>query len=258
MEAAGMTTTLDLILSKAAIRADNILDRLTDKAEEVLGSKKRVTQKTIWAVGDFPKPWASDSDEIAAINGGEWFPSTKDFIAAIMNSGARGSTHPTVGHTESFINLVFMQPKGSIARINFVTHGASTEIGLKGRIEPGAVFFDEGMEAGILEGFKNNGILKDDGTVVPWSEIRARFAKDAVIVVYACKAALSEAFLQDLADIFGVTVQGFTKKLQYTYDAAALSGGKIDRHKLKVDGQSDITKLTPDITKSPSAQAPPP
>jgi hypothetical protein len=253
-----MATTLDLILSKAAIRADNILNRLTDKAEEVLGGKKRVTQKTIWAVGDFPKPWASDADEIAAITSGKWFPSEKDFIAAIMNSGARGSKHPTVDSTEGFINLVFREPRGSIARINFVTHGASTEIGLKGRIELGAVYFDEGMEAGILEGFKNNGIEKDDGTVVPWSEVQARFAKDAVIVVYACKAALSEAFLQDLADIFGVTVQGFTNELHYTYEEADLADGTIDRLKLKVDGQSDITALTPDITKSPTVQSPPP
>ncbi|MGH6937211.1 MAG: hypothetical protein ACRED2_13760, partial [Methylocella sp.] len=90
--------------------------------------------------------------------------------------------HNIVGHTASFTNLVLMQPKGSIARINFVTHGASDNVGLKGRIEPGAVFVDEEMEAGVLEGFKNNGIAKDDGTVVPWSEVRARFAKDAVIV----------------------------------------------------------------------------
>lgn len=255
-----MTTTLDLILSKAAIRADAILDRLTDKAEEVLGGKKRVTQRVIWAVGDFPKPWASDAAEIAALNGGEWFPSTKDFAAAIKNSGAKGATHNIVGHTASFINLVFMQPKSSIARINFVTHGASNSIGLKGRIEPGAVFFDEDMEAGVLEGFKNNGIAKDDGTVVPWSEVRARFAKDAVIVFYACKAALSEAFLQDLADIFGVTVQGFSKELSFTYDAGALSGGKVNRLKLKVDGESSLTKLVPNVTKTPSApaQIPPP
>jgi hypothetical protein len=116
------------------------------------------------------------------------------------------------------------------------------------------------MEIGILESFRTTGIQGDDGSTIPWSEVQARFTKDAVIVIYACKAALSEAFVQDLADIFGVKVQGFTKELHYTYDAAALSGGLVNRKQLKVDGQSDITKLTPDITKSPSAPvaAPPP
>ncbi|MGH6937212.1 MAG: hypothetical protein ACRED2_13765 [Methylocella sp.] len=57
-----------------------------------------------------------------------------------------------------------------------------------------------------------------------------------------------------------MTVEGFSKELHFTYDAGALSGGKVDRQQLKVDGLSDITKLTPQVTKSPSqpAQGPSP
>lgn len=248
-----MTTTLERILNKTAIRFDAIRDRVTDKAEEVLGSKKRVQTREIWAVGDFPNPWSSEQDEIDALTGDKWFPSTKDFAAAIKNSGAKGKNYTIVDHSASFINLVFMQPKGSITRLNFVTHGASDSIGLKGRIEDDGVYFDEDLEEGVLQGFKDNGILKDDGAVVPWSEVQARFAKDAVIVVYACKAALSEDFLQFLADVFGVTVQGFTTELHYTYSGEALSNGKIDRKQLKVDGQTDIKSLSPSVTKKPSA-----
>ena len=247
-----MTTTLERILNKAAVRFDAVRDRVTGRAEEVLGKKKPVKTREIWAVGDFPNPWPSEQAEIDAINGGSWFPSTQDFAAAIKNSGAKGKHHTIVDHSASFINLVFMQPKGSITRLNFVTHGSSDSIGLQGRIEDDGVYFDEELEAGVLQGFKENGILKDDGTVVPWPEVKARFAKDAVIVVYACKAALSEAFLQDLADIFGVTVQGFTAELHYTYSGEALSDSKIDRKQLKIDGQSDIKLLTPNVTKKPS------
>jgi hypothetical protein len=248
--------TLDVILSTAAIRADAILDRVTDRAEAVLGSKKRSTTRVIWAVGEFPRPWASEQEEIDVLRSGDWFPSEEDFAAATKNSGSTGRNYLTVNSTASFIGLVFKQPKGSISRLNLVTHGASDSIGLKGRIEKGAVYFDDELGEGVLVGFKDNGIEKDDGTVVPWSEVQARFAKDAAIVVYACKAALSEAFLQDLADIFGVTVQGFSKELHYTYDEEALSDGSVNRRKLKVDGESDLTKLQPDVTKRP-AQRPP-
>lgn len=250
-----MMTTLDRILSKAAVSTNAIRDRVTDRAEEVLGSKKRVKTRVIWAVGDFPKPWPSDQAEIDAIYSDSWFPSSKDFGAATKNSGAKGEDYHVVGYTASFINLVFMQPKGSIARLNFVTHGASHSLGLKGTIEDDGVYFDEELEAGILEGFRDNGILNKDDTVTPWTEVRARFSKDAVIVVYACKAALSPSFLQKLADIFGVTVQAFSKELHYTYSDADLSGGEIDREKLKVDGKSDITRLIPDVTKKPSVPA---
>ncbi|OQW39001.1 MAG: hypothetical protein A4S08_08675 [Proteobacteria bacterium SG_bin4] len=248
-----MTTTLERILNKAAIRFDAVRDRVTDRAEEVLGSKKRVQTREIWAVGDFPNPWSSEQEEIDALLNDEWFPSTKDFAAAIKNSGAKGKSYDIVNHSASFINLIYLQPKGSIARLNFVTHGASDSIGLQGRIENDGVYFDEELEAGVLQGFKENGILKNDGTVVPWSDVKARFAKDAVIVVYACKAALSEDFLQTLADVFGVTVQGFTAELHYTYSEEALQNGKIDRKHLKVDGQSGIKLLSPNVTKKPSA-----
>ncbi len=245
-------TTLARILSKTAISAETIRDRVTNKAEEVLGSKKNVKLKTIWAVGDFPKPWSSDQEEINTLASGDWFPSTEDFGAAIKNSGAKGKSYNVIGYTSSFINFVFMQPKGSITQLNFMTHGSSNSIGLKGTIEVGAVYFDEELEEAVLEGFKNNGILLESGKIAPWSDVKARFAKDARITVYACKAALSGEFLQYLADIFGVTVQGFTKELLFTYSGEALSDGKINRLLLKVDGESDISKLTPNVMKAPS------
>ena len=248
-------TTLDIILSKAAARADAIRDRVTGRAEQVLGSKKRVRPRVIWSVGDFPYPWPSEQAEIDALTDGSWFPSKKDFAAALNNSGKKSKDYQFIDHTDSFINFIYQQPKGSISRFNFVTHGASDSIGLKGRIEDDGVYFDEELEAGRLEGFRDNGLQIDEKTVVPWSEVKARFSKDAVIAIYACRAALSEDFLQFLADTFGVAVHGFSKELHYTYSAEALQGGKINRKLLKVDGESNITALTPDVIKTPSAQA---
>jgi hypothetical protein len=246
-------TTLDLILSRVVLKTDALRDRVTGGAEQVLGTKKRTQSKTIWAVGDFPSPWPSEAAEAAAIKAGEWFPSEKDFAAAMKNSGLKGSNWQTVGSTASFINLIFREPKGSIARVNFVTHGASDEIGLSGTVEPGAVFFSDGLDEAVLDGFRANGILNDDGSVTPWSEVRARFAPGAVIVIYACKAALDQTFLQYLADAFGVTVKAFSTELHYVYPLDDVDNGIVPRSKLTVDGVKDITALTPDLVVAPSS-----
>ena len=98
-----------------------------------------------------------------------------------------------------------------------------------------------------------NGIQNDDGTVTPWSEVQARFAPGAQIVVYACKAALDQVFLQYLADTFGVTVKAFTTELHYVYPGPDLDKGLVPRRKLTVDGVSDITTLKPNVEAKPRA-----
>lgn len=248
-------TTLDLILARTVLKTEAIRDRVTGGAEQVLGKKPRAGAKVIWAVGDFPYPWASEAEEAATIKAGQWFPGERDFAAAMKNSGFKGRDWQVVGSTPAFINLIFREKKNSIQRVNFVTHGASDEIGLSGTVEPGAVYFSDGLDEAELDGFRANGILNDDGTTTPWSEVQARFAPGAEIVIYACKAALDRAFLQYLADTFGVTVKAFSKELMYVYPNAALDEGKVPRSKLTVDGASNITTLTPDVTVSPSAPA---
>jgi hypothetical protein len=240
-------TTLDLILSRVVLRTDALRDRVTGGGEQVLGKRKRTQASTLWAVGDFPSPWPSEAAEAAAIKAGEWFPSEKDFAAAIKNSGFRGRDWQKVGSTAGFINLVFREPKGSIARVNFVSHGASDEVGLSGTVEPGAVFFTDGLDEAELDGFRANGILNPDGSVTPWSEVQARFAPGAQIVIYACKSAIDRTFLQLLADTFGVTVKAFSTELHYLYPIADLDKGIVPRAKLTIDGVSDITALKPDV-----------
>jgi hypothetical protein len=253
-----MTTTLDLILSRAALKADAIRDRVTGGAEQVLGKKKRTKTKTIWAVGDFPYSWASEADEAAAIKSGTWFPSEKDFAAALKNSGLQGRDWQIVGSTPSFIKLIFREPKGSIERVNFVTHGASDEIGLTGTVEPGEVHFSDGLDEAELDGFRANGILNDDGSVTPWSDVQARFAPNAEIVVFACKAGIDRKFLQFLADTFGVTVKAFSNELHYVYPMADLDNGIVPRTKLTVEGVGNITSLSPNVVVTPSAPSPAP
>lgn len=245
--------TLDLILSRVVLQTDALRDRVTGGAEQVLGKRKSTPTRAIWAVGDFPSPWPSEAEEAAAIQAGLWFPSEVDFAAAMKNSGFRGRDWLKVDSTAGFVSLIFRQPTGSIQRVNFVTHGASDEIGLAGTVEPGSVSFTDGLDEAELDGFRANGIQNDDGTVTPWSEVQARFAPGAQIVVYACKAALDQVFLQYLADTFGVTVKAFTTELHYIYPGPDLDKGVVPRHKLTVDGVSDIATLKPNVEAKPRA-----
>ena len=104
-----------------------------------------------------------------------------------------------------------------------------------------------------MQGFRDNGIEGKDGSIIPFSVVKARFAKDAVIVIYACKAALSSTLLQDIADTFGVTVRAFTAELHYNYSEKALTAGQVNRLELKVDGKKSLTSLSPNVSKMPTA-----
>ena len=47
------------------------------------------------------------------------------------------------------------------------------------------------------------------------SDIRAKFASDAMILLLACHSGLLTTFLQDIADFFQATVVGFTTDIAY-------------------------------------------
>jgi hypothetical protein len=67
------------------------------------------------------------------------------------------------------------------------------------------------------------------GKHVGWGQVERRFARDAEIVVFACKAAVSETLLRDVAEFFDVTVKGFTTELQYH-----VTGGKASQRLSKM------------------------
>jgi hypothetical protein len=228
-----------------AIPLANYLARRRRKAKPAGGTRE------ITVVGDFPKPWANAREEIAAIKEDLWFPSTDDFIAVERNSRKkkRGPT-PIVDSVESFIHLILDQPAGSIKRINIITHGNGSKIAFSGEIDKeGAVFFDEELDVDTLRGMLRHGI-EYRGKHVEWNQVARRFARDAEIVVFACKAAINETLLQDVAEYFEVTVRGFTAELHYhvTFTEAR---GVIHRNEITVDGKKDLDDLTPTVVKKP-------
>jgi len=248
--------TLEKILSQAVITSDAIRDRVTGKAAAVLGRSGGASVQ-ITAVGVFSEPWANDAAEIAAIRKPDtWSPSTIDFIAVAVNSrSARSRVVREVDATESFLHLILDQKPNSIGRINLITHGNTSSIALSGEVISGNVLFDDELDIGVLAGYLQTGIPYK-GRTLDWTELENRFADNAVLVVYACKAGLSESFVQDLADFFDIRVQGFKHELKYVYPENALAGGVIRRNLITVDGVKDFLDLVPEIDKSPSLKNP--
>jgi hypothetical protein len=214
------------------------------------------SNKEITVVGHFPNPWRGAREEIDAIKSGIWSPSTDDFIAVERNSRKKDNKKPTliVDSVEAFIHLILDQPVGSIKRINILTHGNENWIAFAGEIEEGNVSFDEVLDISTLRGMLLHGI-EYRGKHVGWEQVESRFGHNAEIVVFACKAAVSETLLQHVANFFDVTVRGFTTELQYhvTFTEAK---AVVHRNEITVDGQKDFNDLSPAVVKRPELKNP--
>ena len=212
----------------------------------------------------FDSPWENTQAEINAIQGGTWFPSSVDFNAVMKNSRFRGNGGIVeIGSTGEFIGLILDKPVGSIKEIRLVTHGAPATIGFLGEVVDGDVFFNDEMDLGVIEGLQKTGILVGSGNPdrppdFTWDDVRARFQKDAVFVIYGCKVGMSESFIQDIADAFGIRVQAFKHEITFVFPNSALNPGGIDRRKLSADGRNDILDIPVEIDKRPVAPAPTP
>ena len=77
-------------------------------------------------------------------------------------------------------------------------------------------------------------------------DVRKRFTRDAVIVIYACHGAVDTAFVQRIADTFQVKVRAFREVIGYfpSYEegdpAAKLAGKVTNRRKVGVGYNSKI------------------
>src|SRR5207249_589325 len=99
--------------------------------------------------------------------------------------------------------------------------------------------------------------------------VRTRFTKDAIIVIYACHGAVDAKFVQRIADTFQVKVRAFKDVIGYfpSYDEAdpaAKRGAKVtDRNRVGVGYDSkvkvkDFHKLDSNATdRSPKPPAKP-
>ncbi len=105
---------------------------------------------------------------------------------------------------------------GSVKRVNFFTHANGTTVGIAGRNIPGNVMFDTQVTKADLDNFATNGMsFKVGNQTFDLDDVRQRFTKDAVFVLYGCQAGLNKPLFDSLHALLGIKVIGFKKKIAF-------------------------------------------
>jgi hypothetical protein len=188
--------------------------------------------KEINVIGTFDNPFATPADEVAAMKADRWSPSSDDFSA--VAGGAR-----KISSYSQLLSVILVDgdhetKDGSISRINIFTHANSDLLAFSGTISSSGLSaqvslgVNSALSVDTLNNLSQSGVTftiaakskKIASKSFSLDDVRRRFAKDAVIVIYACHSAMDGKFVQQIADTFLVKVRGFTDVIGYypTYD----------------------------------------
>ena len=198
--------------------------------------------------GSFPSYWAGQSDAriLKTLNRDqdplgtrreEWNPGTKE----LLEFAKKGAAHGDIILSTDFYTLLYrlgIQPPKSITRLNVITHANDGWVSFSGNVLRDGVDLD-GIPTNAVTGqpevrkfddkfmesaedpsqvFKPGNMSVEEGYAkgVSIDNVRAAFSDDAKVVIYACHAGLDKGYLQSIAHLFGVPVQGFSEMIAYT------------------------------------------
>lgn len=173
-------------------------------------------------------PPINGAEEVAKLLGSLWSPGTKDFVAVVNEVGANALTANDFG---GFLGAILTSAVGSIKRINLLSHANSDAIAFSGSMNSKATV---GRDVTLLVNATGSTMVSLDTQSIKdiaapgmffqlpnnpkkftITDIRARFASDAMILLLACHSGLLATFLQDIANFFQATVVGFTTEIAY-------------------------------------------
>jgi hypothetical protein len=208
-----------------AIPLDN-----TKQAGANKGSATATKELNIVGGGFDWDPPISGPEEIAKLTGNLWSPGTKDFVAVVNAVSQTASTADSFG---GFLGAIVISAPGSIKRINLLTHANPDIISFSGSMNsnatvgrdvtlsinsPGSGSTMVSLDTQSIKAIAAPAVIfnlpnnKKDFTI---TDIRGRFAPDAMILLLACHSGVLATFLQDIANFFRVTVVGFTQEIAY-------------------------------------------
>jgi hypothetical protein len=186
-----------------------------------------VVAREISVVGSFDNPWKKEADEVDAMSHDRWEPTSDDFRAVA------GKSSVTVDSWKGLMQVILVSADaesaaGSISRVNIFTHANSNLLALAGHVRPGSATasvtlkVDSAISEETLDqldsGITINVVSKNEKLAAKkfvMDDVRKRFTKDAVIVIYACHGAVDTAFVQRIADTFQVKVRAFREVIGY-------------------------------------------
>jgi hypothetical protein len=218
----------------------------------------KVAAREISVVGSFDNPWKKEADEVDAMSHDRWEPTSDDFRAVAGKSSVEVDSWKGVMQV-ILTNGDAESAAGSISRVNIFTHANSNLIALAGHVRPGSaaasvtLTVDSAISEETLDqldsGITMNVVSKNKKLASKkfvMDDVRKRFTKDAVIVIYACHGAVDIAFVQRIADTFQVKVRAFNDVIGYypSFDdadpAARLPARVTNRRKVGVGFNSKV------------------
>lgn len=222
-------------------------------ASPVAKARQPAALEEITIVAGFTSEFAAESAQFERdqAKAGKWAPAVKDFraVAEVDTPQPKKAIFEVFGFMEMLGAILFVdrakpasspfRPAQSVKRVNIITHGNPGLIALSGSVDKtGVVMLDMHPDTGAdLNGpidvaavqlASNQGLKLENGKALVQS-LRDRFAPDAEIFLIACNSAsgASLPLMQDLKDLFTVTIRAYSTKIAYcpTLDASRI----IDR-----------------------------
>ena len=202
-----------------------------------------VKTREITIIGTFRNPFGGLADETKAMHEDRWEPTTADFKAVAGNSL---TTHSYLGMLGIILADGDKETKdGSISRINIFSHANKDLIAFDGTVTPRSMSadvqlrVDSALSADTLDVINKEGVTftlpsgsKLGSKTFTMDDVRRRFAKDAIIVIYACHSGLDGPFIQYLADTFQVKIRGFKDVIGYFPTYSGDDPPKVNRRRV--------------------------
>ncbi|WP_454784194.1 hypothetical protein [Legionella sp. WA2024007413] len=190
-------------------------------------TKPSVIQFELAFYASFPKPWATEADEVQGLANGKWLPSEEDFdsISPAATSANNQGTKPfgqVITSVEDLINTVlYFAPQvpgfgtthaSTVVRLNLFLYAESGDVAFKGTLTTtgkwDAVLGNDIKSAG-LDSALITALSKKSATKALQAKLKKAWAPNAEIWLYSCSAVVSNAFGKKLAKLLGVKIRAF-------------------------------------------------
>ncbi|MCW8418182.1 hypothetical protein OQJ18_06890 [Fluoribacter dumoffii] len=177
--------------------------------------------------GKFPKPWASEADEVQGLGNNKWLPSEEDFdaISPAATSGNNQATKPygqVETSLEDLINTVtYFAPKvagfgtsypSKVVRLNLFLYAQSGNIGFEGILTTTGKWqanLGNDIKSAGLDSALITKISKNAATKTLLAKLKKAWDPSTEIWLYTCSDVISDAFGKKLAKLLGAKIRAF-------------------------------------------------
>jgi hypothetical protein len=211
---------------------------------------------TILAFFDWQPP-IDGQTEAKYLLGGKWHPSYDDYVE-ITGITVRNSP----GNLIALMGMIAEYKRKSIKRLNFFTHANKNVIGITGHVVPGNVIFTNSTNDVEISSYAAANMSFTVGKQsFTLNDVRARFADDAIFVLYGCDIATDPStLLTALRDLLTVSVIGFKEENVYCPPKQVIGsktfnrkGEKIGVKKSGFNCEKDSTRDWRSLINDPNA-----